>query len=121
MNDVEFVAGLAHAVNRAYCEVHGDFSNPTWEDTDEGVRASTISGVRAMLANPDLTPRGLHALWMKHKLENGWRFGVVKDVHNKTHPCIVPYAELPRIQQGKDALFHAVVTHALLHGGISHE
>jgi hypothetical protein len=40
---------------------------------------------------------------------NGWTYGQVKGAHAKTHPCCVPYEELPVEQRRKDALFKAIV------------
>jgi hypothetical protein len=37
-------------------------------------------------------------------------YGEVKDAEKKTHPCIVPYKDLPPEQQAKDHLFKAVVS-----------
>ena len=33
----------------------------------------------------------------------------VKDVASKTHPCMLPYAEIPESQRKKDGLYLAVV------------
>jgi hypothetical protein len=42
---------------------------------------------------------------MADKIKEGWVYGFVKDPVSKTHPCIVPYEELPEEQQMKDHLF----------------
>lgn len=49
---------------------------------------------------------------MRQKAAEGWVYGPVKDVDAKKHPCMVPFAELPVLQQAKDFIFRAVV-HAL--------
>jgi hypothetical protein len=49
---------------------------------------------------------------LKEKVDNGWVFGEVKDAEAKTHPCIVPFEQLPVEQQAKDYLFKGIV-HAL--------
>ena len=46
---------------------------------------------------------------MQEKINDGWVYGEVKDAEKKTHPCIVPFEELPEFQQKKDALFCAIV------------
>lgn len=46
---------------------------------------------------------------MKEKVDAGWVFGEIKDADAKTHPCIVPYDELPEFQKKKDHLFIAIV------------
>ena len=48
---------------------------------------------------------------MRDKLADGWVFGFEKrpEATPPTHPCLVPYDQLPREQQLKDALFQGVV------------
>jgi len=43
------------------------------------------------------------------KVDSGWVYGEVKDVEKKTHPCIVPYEQLPVEQQSKDYIFKGIV------------
>ena len=112
--DIAFVAArAAHAANRAYCQSLGDDSQLSWVETTEDIRVSAIVGVQSIQQHPDVTPAQLHSLWMAHKGADGWVYGEAKDVEAKTHPCMVPFAELPKEQQFKDSLFHAVVTGAL--------
>lgn len=49
---------------------------------------------------------------MAQKANDGWVYGPVKDPEAKTHPCMVPFDELPYVQRKKDAIFRAMV-HAL--------
>jgi hypothetical protein len=111
MNDhtIEQIARVAHHVNRAYCQAMGDNSQPEWEDAPDWQRESAISGVELHLQNPNMTPEMSHSAWMKVKRADGWSYGAEKDPDNKTHPCMVPYDELPVQQRAKDYLFKAVV------------
>jgi hypothetical protein len=106
--DVERIARVAHEVNRAYCESIGDFSQPKWDDAPDWQRESAIAGVKAHLDTPR-TPRESHELWSEHKRRDGWTYGPTKNAETKTHPCLVPYDELPQEQRVKDFLFAAVV------------
>ena len=83
------IARVAHEVNRAYC--------------------ADQSGVRAILADPTTTPEQSHEGWTVVKVADGWVYGPVKDADAKTHPCLVPYSELPPEQRAKDAIFGGVV------------
>jgi hypothetical protein len=47
--------------------------------------------------------------WLKEKIDNGWKYGPVKDQEKKEHPCCVPYEELPVQQKTKDFLFMTIV------------
>jgi hypothetical protein len=103
------IARVCHEVNRAYCKATGDDSQAPWDETPALIQESAIAGVRAHLDNPSLTPEQSHELWSAHKLAEGWVYGKTKSIEKKTHPCLVPYDELPVEQRVKDYLFKAVV------------
>jgi hypothetical protein len=103
------IAMVCHEANRAYCRTLSDFTQPQWDDAPDWQRASAIKGVEFCLANPDAPPSANHEAWLEEKRRTGWTYGPVKDADAKTHPCFVPYHELPIEQQRKDALFKAIV------------
>lgn len=105
----ETAAKAAHEINRAYCRAVGDDSQPAWDDAPLWQRDSAVNGVSLHLANPDLTPEQSHENWMAEKTAAGWVYGLEKDPEAKTHPCMVPYDQLPLEQRIKDHLFKAVV------------
>jgi hypothetical protein len=113
MNTIHDIARVCHEVNRAYCHSLGDFSQTSWELAPEWQRESAMNGVRLHLDKPNAGPEASHEAWMKQTLAEGWAYGRVKDPVNKTHPCLVPFDELPVAQQSKDYIFRAIV-HALL-------
>ena len=104
----EKIAEVCHEVNRVFCEGIRDFSQPKWANAPRWQKDSAINGVKYHLEN-DVTPEMSHINWMKEKAEAGWVYGEVKDPDQKTHPCMVPYVQLPSEQQVKDHLFKAVV------------
>jgi len=108
----EKIARVCHEVNRAYCQALGDFSQLSWEDAPEWQRASARMGVD-LHSMGEFGPEASHIGWMKQKVDEGWVYGEFKDPEKKTHPCIVPFDQLPREQQAKDYIFRAVV-HALI-------
>ena len=105
---MEQVAKVAHEVNRAYCQSLDDHSQPAWEEAPEWQRSSARMGADLHTMG-NFGPEESHTLWMKQKLEEGWKYGPVKDPEKKEHPCIVPFSELPREQQAKDHIFRGVV------------
>ena len=106
---VEFTAQLAHEVNRAYCETMYDDSQVSWEKAPEWQKESARNGVRFFMKNPKATAIDSHENWLKTKTEQGWKHGMIKDAEKKTHPCMVPFSDLPREQRVKDYLFRATV------------
>lgn len=108
MNEIE-IARVCHEANRAYCKALGDESQLPWEAAPEWQRTSAVNGVRFILANDGAPPSASHDSWLKEKVSQGWVYGEVKDPVAKTHPCCVPYDELPVEQKAKDYIFGAIV------------
>lgn len=107
--NVRDIARVAHAMNRAVCEFYGDFSQVDFDDADYGIQQSAIEGVASVIANPDVTPEELHNLWCDFKIKEGWAYGPEKDNLKLTHPCLVPYDQLPEHERLKDTIFRNVV------------
>jgi hypothetical protein len=103
------LARLCHEVNRAYCQALGDDSQLPWEEAPEWQRDSALAGVNFTIDNPDAPASATHDAWLEHKLADGWQYGKVKDADKKTHPCILPYEELPVEQRAKDHIFRAII------------
>ena len=106
----------AHEANRAWCLSHGDESQAHWEETPQWQKDSILAGVRAIHADPQLSPADSHAKWFAYKQAEGWTYGPVKDTDAKTHPCMVAYDELPEHHKLKDAIFGGVVRGVLFSG-----
>lgn len=104
---VEVIARTCHAVNRAYSRSIGDNSHEPWESAPDWQKESAIKGVNAALGG--VTDEELHQLWCDSKHQDGWVYGEVKDAAAKTHPCLVPYDQLPFEQRTKDTLFRTIV------------
>ena len=103
------IAAVAHEINRAYCAALGDDSQPEWDDAPDWQKDSAVGGVEFHLANPDAGPEASHESWLAQKEADGWTYGEEKDPEAKTHPCFVPFTELPPEQQAKDFLFRQTV------------
>lgn len=108
---IEMCARICHEVNRSYCNSLDDWSQPKWTDAPEWQRQSAQAGVKFHIANPDAGDDASHNSWMAHKKADGWVYGDTKnpDANPPTHPCMVPFHELPASQQLKDSLFRSVV------------
>jgi hypothetical protein len=104
---IEAAAEVAHEANRIYCAATGDHSQVPWRDAPDWQRRSAIEGVALALSGA--TPEQLYEAWCEYKRRDGWTFGAAKDVAAKTHPCLVPYAELSAEQRAKDVLYFGAV------------
>src|SRR5215831_7688993 len=101
-DDVICVAIVCHEASRGWCVANGDFSQKIWEEAAQWQRDSAIKGVEFALANPDAPDSAQHDAWMADKINDGWRHGDIKDADAKTHPCLVPFDQLPAHVQAQD-------------------
>lgn len=104
----EAVAIVCYEANRAFCAYNGDLSQKPWDEAEQWQRDSAIAGVNFLFINATASDSALHNNWSKDKIADGWVYGEVKDPVAKTHPCLVPFDQLPADQQFKDKLFRAV-------------
>ena len=105
---LEMIAKACHEANKAICDMNNE-PMESWDDAEQWQRDAAIQGVKDVLNDHSITPEKLHVQWMKNKEQDGWKYGEVKDADAKTHPCMVPYNELPEYQKLKDYVFHAIV------------
>ena len=103
------IAEVAHTVNKSYCEAIEDNNQPEWKNAPEWQTDSVIHGVEFILNNPDATPEDTHNYWLKYKTSYGWVHGPEKNEQKQTHPCLVPFDELPSEQRAKTFIFNAIV------------
>jgi len=103
------IAKVCHEANAAWCRANGDNSQLPWDLAPQWQRDSAVSGVQFALANPSAPDSAQHDAWMKDKISDGWTYGAQKDPEAKTHPCLIPFGDLPEFQRKKDVLFRAVV------------
>ncbi len=106
---IEQIAELCHEANRVYqrlVPVEGIPVAPSWADFPDNQKAGVIYGVKE--ARGGATPEQLHESWCDFKANDGWTYGEVKDEIAKTHPSLVPYAQIPNEQKVKDSLFAAI-------------
>lgn len=106
----EQIAHICHEANRGYQAAHpteGIPVAPSWDEFPPDQQKGVIEGVR--LAREGATAEELHRSWCEGKYADGWTYGPVKNPVVGTHPCLVPYEDLPDEQRVKDRLFSAIV------------
>ena len=107
-DDVERIARIMHEVNRNFCAFNGDNSQKPWNEAEVWQKEASRSMAQKLIDNPNLSDSATHDEWMADKEKAGWVYGPVKDAEKKTHPCLVPFDELPADQKMKDVLVKAV-------------
>ena len=104
----EQIARVVHAANSELQAVQGDpVPSQPWDHEPREIRENVILGVRN--ARNGMTPEEHHEAWRQDKIRQGWRYGPSKDNQAKTHPCLVPFGQLPFDQRVKNVLFIAIV------------
>ena len=63
--------------------------NPTPTDT------SHVELSPELMELAELMARNVHEVWSKMRMSQGWTYGPERNDVKKTHPCLVPYDELP--------------------------
>ncbi|MCZ4557956.1 RyR domain-containing protein [Rhodococcus maanshanensis] len=108
MFNTDQIAHVTHEANRVIQHLTGDPDpSPAWAEAPLWQQDSSVEGVRAALDGA--TPEQSHEGWAASRLADGWTYAPVKDVEAKTHPCLVPYHQLPAFQRAKDRLFVGIV------------
>lgn len=108
--DLDAIACIVHESLRAYGAEIGESSAVPWEQSPRWQRYSTLSMVSAILRGEVTSPEASHRVWCENREREGWRFGPEIDAEQRTHPCLVPWRELPVEQRRKDVVFFALVT-----------
>ena len=108
--DLDKVCRLAHELNRAWCELNGDSSQPAWGEAPRWRHEATVRGVRFILEHRGAGAEALHQHWLEEKRRTGWTYGLVKDAELRRHPCLVPFDQLSVEQQFKDRMFRTIVS-----------
>lgn len=103
------IARVCYEANRAYCLALDDDSFLPWSDAPEWQRHTILNGVQFHIDNPESAPSDSHENWLKEKIADGWKYGTVKNIDEKEHPCCVSFEELPKEQQVKDVLLLSIV------------
>lgn len=51
-----------------------------------------------------LLARNAHDRWAQQRFKDGWGYGDTRDDVKKTHPCLIPYEELPESEKEYDRI-----------------
>jgi len=46
--------------------------------------------------------KNVHEVWAETRIKQGWRYGEQRNDELKTHPCLIPYEELPEEEKEYD-------------------
>jgi hypothetical protein len=97
---LEEIAHVCHEVNRVMQTIQGDPApSPPWDDASDLVKDTLINAVRMIRMN--YSSEEMHQEWLDRYTGQGWKWGPEKNSALRTHPCLIPYHELPDLQRHK--------------------
>ncbi len=80
-----------------------------WEQREQPFRDQFLRVIERQCGEQrSRSPEELHGSWMQSYFSMGWVYGPIYDREKKTHPDLVPYADLGELERDKDAVFVAL-------------
>lgn len=77
-----------------------------WDEREQSFRSQFLDVIERQCGElRSKSPEELHGGWMQAYFAMGWVYGEEYSRENKTHPDLVPYAELGQLERDKDAVF----------------
>ena len=55
-----------------------------------------------LMALAEELAKNVHEVWAETRIKQGWKFGEQRNDELKTHPCLVPYEDLPEEEKEYD-------------------
>ena len=80
-----------------------------WDEREDAFRNQFVPVIERQCGpQRSSSPEELHGGWMQAYFEMGWKYGEEWDRGKKTHPDLVSYCELGKLEQDKDSVFIAL-------------
>ena len=80
-----------------------------WNQREESFRKHFLEVIERQCGeNRSSSPEELHEGWMQAYIEIGWKYGEKYNREERTHPDLVPYSQLGKLEQDKDSVFVAL-------------
>lgn len=70
--------------------------------TPQPINASDVRLPEELNELAELIAKNVHEVWAQSRMEQGWRYGEERNDALKTHPCLIPYEELPEVEKAYD-------------------
>ena len=95
---------------------HAPIVPAPWAEREADFRAQFLQVIeRQTSPQRSTSPEELHGSWMQAYYDMGWVYGETYDREKRTHPDLVPYAQLGQRERDKDAVFVALCEIARLY------
>jgi hypothetical protein len=81
----------------------------SWSEREDAFRQQFLAVIERQCGEQrSASAEELHGSWMQSYFTMGWTYGAQYDRENKTHPDLVPYADLGQLERDKDEVFIAL-------------
>jgi ryanodine receptor 2 len=80
--------------------------------TPKPIDTSTVVLTQAQRRLVEQLAANAHEVWAKKRVEDGWQYGPSRNDETKTHPCLVPYDQLPESEKDYDRIMVEQVVRA---------
>ncbi len=71
---------------------------PNPENTNDIILDKSLNELMEKMA------KNTHENWAKQRISEGWKYGEKRDDEAKTHPCLIPYEDLPEQEKEYDRI-----------------
>jgi hypothetical protein len=107
--DDQFIAEGIHVFNAYLQRRFGEAAAPDWAECGDAMQARGLQLVRGYRTG-SVTPRQAHERWCTAMKADGWVWGPRKDpgAAPPTHPNLMDWPELPRLQRLKDEMSYMI-------------
>lgn len=80
-----------------------------WENRESAFKSQFFDVIQRQCGpQRSSSPEELHGSWMQAYINMGWVYGEEYNRELKTHPDMVPYSQLGKLEQDKDSVFVAL-------------
>ncbi len=77
-----------------------------WDDRENDFKRQFLAVIeRQCGTDRSSSPAELHGSWMQAYFDRGWVYGTMYKPAEREHPDLVPYDQLGKLEQDKDAIF----------------
>lgn len=70
--------------------------------TPQPIDTTSIELPQELMNLAEEMAKNVHDIWAVGRMASGWTYGETRDDARKTHPCLIPYEELPEFEKEYD-------------------
>ena len=70
--------------------------------TPQPIDTSDVELPKELEALVEQMSKNVHEVWAETRIKQGWKYGSERNDELKTHPCLIPYEELPEEEKEYD-------------------